>query len=516
MQDLPIYKQIVISLNEVFDKRRFCAITFALISISIVLVGLRWPKTFESTTTLLWDTSQVIKPLLEGTAITNTGIEQQQIAREVIFSNKNLETLIQKAELNVDARGNEMSDRDIEILKSELRSKIVIQKGKNGILGISHKNPSAEEAYLVVSIISKLFIEEITQNKKDESFKAYQFIQSQVDDYQKKLNQINENIIDFKSKNLEVQVDSTQGVNNRIGVLNGQIEAATLELREATIQRDSLLEQLLIESQKSTAREVVQVRNERLVNLENQLSQLRLSYTDTYPDIVQIMEQIKYLKENIEQYSSQEESQAGPGDDSDTGLIRSELYNILKRQVADQETTIKTLQARKSDLEGRFEQEIERSSEVNFVFSKLEELSRDQKVTKQLYDKLLIKLENARVSLNLELESAGSLFKVQEPPIIPLVPQGLRFLHFAIASLVLGLGIPIGGIIGILLIDPRLRDGDSLDSSDDLPVLGQVPSYKTPAESRHDKFVTVQSISIFSLSLMIVSGTSLMRFYEMI
>ncbi len=513
MQDLSLYKQIVISLYEIFDKRRLVAVTFAVIALTIVAVGLQWPQTYQSSTTLLWDSSQIIQPLLEGAAITNTGREQQQIAREVIYSNKNLDILIRKAELDIDKNGKRLSDRQLEILKSRLRTDIVVDRGKNNTLTISYQSASPEVAFLVVSIISKLFIEDITQNKKDDSYKAYQFIQSQVDEYENKLNEINQRIVQFKSENVEVQVDSTQAVSTRINLLNTQIETASLELREALIQRDSLLEQLAIESQKSTAQGEVEVRNERLVELENRLGQLRLSYTDTYPDIVQLKEQIAYLKNQERQ-----NAQAPPVVDSSSRGRRSELFNILKRQVAELETVIKTLEARKADLEQRFTQEIERSSDVNFVVSKLEELSRDQAVTKQLYDKLLVKLENARVSLNLELESAGALFKVQEPPVIPLVPQGLRFLHFAIASVVFGMGIPIGAIVGLLQIDPRLRDADSLELDDKhaVEVLGQVPRYKTPREMRGEKFVTAQAVVIVTFTLAVVSATSLMRYYELI
>ena len=103
-------------------------------------------------------------------------------------------------------------------------------------------------------------------------------------------------------------------------------------------------------------------------------------------------------------------------------------------------------------------------------------------------------------------------------PRATLVPQGLRFLHFALASIVLGLGFPIGGIIGLLQIDPRMRDGDSLESDGDssITLLGEVPRYRTPKEIRHERFVTAQAVVIVSITLAVVSTVSLMRYYEII
>ena len=150
------------------------------------------------------------------------------------------------------------------------------------------------------------------------------------------------------------------------------------------------------------------------------------------------------------------------------------------------------------------------------VFNRLKELSRDYDVTKELYDKLLAKRENARVSLNVESENAGSLYKVQEPPVIPLVPQGLRFLHFALISIIVGFGMPLAIIYGLLLIDPRIRHEDDLDMGDDIPVIGVISNFKTVLDQKKQRFATIQSIIIFSLSFVVLITLSLSRYFEVI
>ncbi|MGD2171927.1 MAG: hypothetical protein PVJ78_03600 [Gammaproteobacteria bacterium] len=516
MQELSFDKQILIALNEIYARRRLCAVSFAIISMIVVSVGLVWPKTYKSSTTILWNKSQVVKPLLEGTAVTSTGKEQSQIAKEVIYSNRNLEELIETAELNRTESGRLMTDKEIELLKYELRKKIVIERGSNNILRISYKSSDPRQAYLVVSLVSKLFIEETTSNSRADSLEAYNFIQNQVLEYQEKLNKINKSINDFKSENLEIQVNTAEAVNSRINSLSDQIKTTELQLKEARIKRDSLVEQLALESQKNTQEKVVTVKNERLQELESKLSSLRLSYTETYPDIIQLKDQIRALKESLAEGAEQRPAQDEDAKSNSPGNYKSALAERLKLQIADQETVIKTLEARKQDQQNRFEQEIARSSKVNRVVSKLEELARDREVTKQLYDRLLTRLENARVSLNLEKESAASLFKIQEPPIVPLVPEGLRFLHFAIGSVILGAGLPLGFIVGILFIDPRIRHEEALDLNNDIPVLGSVPSFNTRLELRKQKFATVQSVILVTISLILVAVLSLSRYYEVI
>ncbi len=511
MQELSLDTQIRLVVNEIYDKRRICSILFAAISLGIIALGLKWPQTYESTTTLVRDAAQVVRPLLEGTAIASTGSRQADLAKEVVYSNKNLDIVIDRAGLNLKPDGTRMDSREREILRSDLRGQINIDRSGDDVLKIIYTNKNPKIAYLVVSIASELFIEDTTQNKRSESTEAYRFIDSQVAEYKNKLDDINRRINEFKAQNVEVQVRTTEAVSARIGELKDRIRRTSLELKEAGIQMDSLKEQLAAESKKSTAEEVVDAQQQRLAEMEGRLNTLRLSYTDTYPDIVQLKEQINTLRAAIKRDESGQKS-----DLKKPGTVRSELHTRLKQQIADQELLIKTLEARKLDQERRLDQEIGRSSQVSEVVARLEELSRDRDVTRALYDQLLTQRERARVSLSLELENAGSLFKVQEPPVVPLVPKGLRFMHFAIASLVLGFGIPIGLIIAWLVVDSRIRHEDNLDLGGDYAVFATISTYYTPREVRQQKLATVLSVLLVSLALAAVVSVSVSRYLQII
>lgn len=522
MQNLSLDKQLLIFFNEAFDKRLLFAVTFSIISITIVIVGLLWPKTYVSSTTLLWNKARLLKPLLEGTAAIDTGNENSRIAREVIHSNKNLQLLIDETGLNITASGGRLSDRDNEILKAKLRTLILLEVRKNNIIKISYKNSNPELAFHVVSVISQLFIEESASKKKTDSTAAYKFIEKQVNEYLFKLEAITKSIDEYKSQNIELQVDTTTSVNARVSNLKEKIKLSSLELKEAQIQKDSLTEQLAIESAKSNFVEEENVNNERLISLENRLNTLRLSYTEGYPDIVQLKEQIRNLKNRIAANAiSQSSGAAGASKSAQNNLIRgvnakSALFQRLRQQLSAIETRIRTLTARKNDQAIQLEFELGRSGEVSRVFNRLQELSRDYGVTKTLYDRFLTKRENARVSLNLENENAGSVYEIQEPPTIPLVPQGFRFLHFVLGSIFMGFAIPGGIIFGLLLIDTRIRHEDEIAQDDSIPIIGVVPIFKNNTDLKKQRFATVQSGIIFFLSLAALVTLSLSRFYEVI
>ena len=97
-----------------------------------------------------------------------------------------------------------------------------------------------------------------------------------------------------------------------------------------------------------------------------------------------------------------------------------------------------------------------------------------------------------------------------------LIPKGLRFLHFILASIILGVGTPLGIIFGILLLDPRIRHEDDMHLGDAISVIGIIPNFKTAKDLRKQRNVTIQSITIFSLSLAVLITLSLSRYYEVI
>lgn len=515
MQELSPDTQIKVVLNELYDKRRLCAFLFAVIALGILGIGFNWPKTYESSTTLIRDKAQFVRPLLEGTAVDNSGSQAANIAKEVIYSHKNLSKLIERAGLGVNSDGTQLDERELELLKSELQEKIRIDRGGSDLLKISYTSRDAEKAFLIVSIVSELFIEETAQKNRANSDIAFQFIDSQVNEYKNKLDEIIQRINAYKAENVEIQTDAMQNVSSRIGELKERIRRTALELSEASIQMESLKEQLVAESQKTSVQEVVDAKQTRLAEMEAELSSLRLSYTETYPDIVQLKEQIRALREAI---AEDEINQAADGPKVVSGArqVRSELYQRLKRKIADQELLIKTLESRKLDQEKRLEQIIAGSSEVNKVVAKLDELVRDRDVTKQLYDRLLGKRENARVSMSLERGNAGALFKIQEPPIVPLVPRGLRFLHFVVVALFLGICIPIGAVIAWLFLDPSIRHADSLELEGNIPVFSSIAIFHTPREKRAQKFATAEAILLFALSLIAVFSLSLSRYYQIL
>ena len=85
------------------------------------------------------------------------------------------------------------------------------------------------------------------------------------------------------------------------------------------------------------------------------------------------------------------------------------------------------------------------------------ELTRDYDVTKDVYEDMLKRRESARLSMTLDIEGQGVSFKIHEPASYPLRSDGLQLMHFAAIGPVLGLALPVGLIVLLVIMDPRIR-----------------------------------------------------------
>src|SRR5256885_5323916 len=69
-------------------RRTSLVLLFAVIALAGLAAGLFWPKKYFASTTILVQESNIIKPLMEGRAVTTGNADRAAIAREVIFSRK--------------------------------------------------------------------------------------------------------------------------------------------------------------------------------------------------------------------------------------------------------------------------------------------------------------------------------------------------------------------------------------------------------------------------------------------
>ncbi|MET0815496.1 MAG: hypothetical protein ABWX88_09930, partial [Pseudoxanthomonas sp.] len=183
---------------------------------------------------------------------------------------------------------------------------------------------------------------------------------------------------------------------------------------------------------------------------------------------------------------------ASPFDDAQM----NPLYQELRSQQGQARREMAATESRMGIAESLLDEELGRSRRIAASESALAELTRDYEVNRDIYQDLLRRRENARVSMELDREERGLTLRVQDPAIMPLRPTGLRFLHFAIAGLFIAIVVPLALLFLRVRFDPRIRSASQLQKLSDRQLLTVVPLYRTPRDQRRLRLRQAMSVGV--------------------
>ena len=458
---------------ELIRFRFWCALLFLGIAYLFLVVGLIWPKNYTTKVVLFADVTNIIEPLLKGRAEI-TKIDRSEQASEVIYTRRIMVETAKQAGL---LKGNASEDQQDAMVR-QLRGGVKVARERNeNYVQLSYTTTNPDRSFEVLNAVVNVFIEDTAKRKRDESVGAYNFIDAQVQTYKKQLEQAEEKLKEFKSKNTDGSEDA---VSARVASLREEVESLKITIEETQSRINTIQQQLNTEGKYLKAKGQVDEMKQRRQTLTAQLEQMLLSYQENYPDVVSLRAQITELDNSIDKIQSSGDV-FGSSD-----KVQNPLYEELRKQLADADVSLRSQKRRMQSLLSLQEEEYARQQRIAANQANLSDLTRDYDVTKKVYEEMLQRKETARVSMTLDIEGQGVSYRIQEPAAFPLKPSGLHFIHFAAVGPVLGFLFPIGLLILFILVDPHLRSARALQKQlpPDIEVIGVVPHYKSPIGER--------------------------------
>jgi polysaccharide chain length determinant protein (PEP-CTERM system associated) len=472
-----------ILVHEAFHYRKAIIAAFLVINIVALVFGLLAPKGYTSSTTIAVDDKKIIQPLMQGAAVATEVQDRARLAREVIFGRKIMNRILEEAGWMKDRPA--LTPTEQERIIDGITKRMAITNVGRDLIRIEYKDIDPERTFKVTQMAADLFIAESLEVKSAESQAAFEFIDKQTKEYHAKLLRAEEQLKEFRSANLDARPGTEADISARLNQLQTRIEQASQDLKEAEVKKLSLEKQLSGEAEIATAISREGQYRSRIVELQSRLETLRLSYHDNYPDIVQIKHQIDDLSQAIaEERQRREAAKASGKVVIDEGVVNNPMYQQLKQELSQTRVNIEMLSARIGEAKRQLQQELDRGRRVHGGEATLAELTRDYQVNRDIYQDLLKRRENARVSMNLDTEKQGLTVKIQEPAMLPLQPSGMRFLHFIIIGLMFGIMLPLGLVFAKVYVDPRVRVGSLIADKHKQSLLAVVPHLWSPSETQ--------------------------------
>ena len=337
--------------------------------------------------------------------------------------------------------------------------------------------------------------------------KAQSFLQEQIDDYEARLTEAENRLANFKRENVAFMPDQRGDYFDRLQQAERNLESTRAQLRLAEEKRAELNRQLEGEepifgfaSGGSNSPTTSGYSAAKIRELELELDQLRLQYTDRHPRIRQILETIEMLeKASAEEQAAGASSSPYGGASMDTPLEVNPVYQNMRIQLSNTEVEIASLRAELRQHTQEVNSLQEMVDTVPRVEAELARLNRDYGVVKSKYEQLLIKLETANIGEDVEASIDEKQFRMIEPTFASTTPVGPKRQLLAIVVFVFALGL--GGALALVLdqVHPVFFSTREVKSVTGLPVLGAVEFSMSAAESRARHIGHIRVGLVFSL-----------------
>ena len=477
---LPLSQLPVEILQEVRARKWLALLLFVVVSFGVLAAGFLWPYKYQSETVIFIDDQNIIRPLMEGSAVATEINDTTSAARELLWSR----SVIEQVAKDESIFGAEASDADREKLEARvtnLRLNLSVVPRGDSYFAISYQSGSPMRAFQVAQRMGQLFIEETNRRKRSESRNAYEFINNQVRSYERQLAAAEARLQEFLAEN----VDGTESdANSRMDSLRNQLELAQLQRSELQARQRSLEFELTRVDPTIRQGRTPDSYQTRISAMEEQLDTLRLKYHDTYPDIVILREQLQELRRQRTRELARQQPDSLPTAEES---ISNPVYQDIQTELTETRANLQTVNSRIRSFQQLLAEQSTRMERIQENRAQYLELTRDMEVNKEIYDDLLKRREKARVSMHLDVEGQGLNYRINEKAQFPLTASGPGFPIFAAAGLFLGLAAPFGLAAGLLQIDPRVRAREQLEEAFDWPVLAKLPNVRTPFEQRRDR-----------------------------
>jgi polysaccharide chain length determinant protein (PEP-CTERM system associated) len=466
--------------------RRWVGLAVAWVCAMVgAVVVLRMPERYEATSRIFVDTQSVLKPLLAGLAIQPDANQQVSMLARTLITRPNIEKLIRSTDVSLIVK----NDADREVLIDYLLREIRLSGGgRENLYNVSYRDTNMARAREVVQTLTNMFVESGLGSRKKDTEIARRFIDEQIKTYEKKLEEAENRLKEFKLRNLSYTTGSGKDFFGQMTTINEDLAKVRLELRAAGESRDALKRQLAGEepilmtapTPNAGGVESVPETDTRLEVLRRQLDDQLRKYTDEHPDVLGTRRLIAQLEE---QRNKEVEARRRTAGASNRGVstATNPVFQRIKISLADAEANVASLQARRSELEGRLAQLRSQAGRVPQIDAELAQLNRDYDILRRNYDGLVSRRESASISEDVDATTQLADFRVIDPPRVSPTAVFPNRAALVIMALLAALGAGAAASFVVSQLFPTIDSTHALREIGKRPVLGIISMQESPA-----------------------------------
>lgn len=451
------------------------------------------PKKYKSTTLILVQEPTMPKNYVLPNISDNLQDRLQSITQQ-LESRTRLLAIIRQLHLNQKDGRTISPDSAVDGMRHEIDVELV--RDSSGLINafkVSYRAPSPVIAQQVVAELTTNFINENLEARQTLSQDATKFLQGQLETARAHLADQEGKVRTFETAH---QGELPDQQTSNLQILNGlesQLQGQQDGLRAAIQQRSyyqSLVEQYRaatpVRSAGGTPTGLAGM-DQQLQTLHAQLADLSTRYTDAYPDVQSLKEQIAKLEKAraamvAQMQARNKDGQADPAaamENAPLAQAQSQLH-ATETEIATRQQAIDQLQAKISQYQGRL-------NAAPAAQQELADLNRGYTQSQSDYNDLLKKENESQMATSMEQMQQGERFTMQDPPNLPTKPDFPNQLKFCAIGVAFGLVLAVG-LVGVLeFLDDRMHMGEEIRDMLPMPVISEIPEIVTSADVRYSR-----------------------------
>lgn len=471
----------------------------------LVIWGAGWvlPARYQSNTLILVEQPSMPKDYVAPNVSEDLQDRLQSITQQIL-SRTRLLTIIGNLHLYGEGRDKTTPDERVQLMRKDIDIQLVYSQDKRQITGftIGYTARDPQIAQQVTSQLTDLFIDENLKARQQQSQSTTSFLESQLEDARASLADQEAKVHQYEAKH-EGDLPTQQASNIQIlGGLQAQLQNeqdAVNAAKQQSIYLQALIDQYQANSETSATAKggptSLPAIDQQLDALRAKLTNLSAHYTDSYPDVQSLKDEIAKTEKTrdellanlkVKDNNSGKASEAPVTRDTRNGVQNSALAQVEsqlqanKLEITNREKAVTSLKARIEEYQARLNNEPAREQE-------LDDLTRGYEQSKANYDSLLRKKNESAMATSMEQMQQGERFTMLDPPSLPLKPAFPNRLK--LCGMGLGVGLALGLIVvgGFELMDDRLYGEKEIKTLLPVAILADIPEVVIPSDDRSRK-----------------------------
>jgi polysaccharide biosynthesis transport protein len=484
-------------------RRRHVHFLISLLVGWLAVWGASWiiPPRYKSNTLILVEQPTMPKNYVEPNVGGNLQDRLQSITQQIL-SRTHLLSIIKKLHLYENTRGVNSVDDMIALMRKDIDIEVVRDPQNDQISAFrifySARNPYV--ARTVTAELTDLFIKENLQSRQQQSEDTTKFLQAQLANAQENLADQEIKVREFQAQH-EGELPTQQASNLQIlSGLQSQLQNEQDALNTARQQR--VYFQAMIDQYRGAhstdgvdGTSSITAVDQELVQLRTRLAELRSKYTERYPDVVALQDQIatkEQLRERLQ--AEDKKSSAGAGQTRQTtnaaakldhpmSAVLAQLQGQLESnrlEIENRDKSITSLKARIGSYQARLNAEPQAEQQLAV-------LTRGYEQSKENYDDLLKKESGSKMATSMELMQQGQRFTMLDPPSLPSKPDFPNRLKFCGYGLIAGLGLGMIVVAAFEFFDDRVQTELQIRSMLPVNVIWDIPLVQSERDLKKAK-----------------------------